>query len=124
MQNNNFKPLKPTKSNNGLLIIFQFRIYAGILLNIMSLIGYEVNLIGITIATLLFSPIIVSLVLFYKKLIAFRVWYMIGAFINIVFAIVGGGTPIVGIIVEILVIVWIFKSRYIGDNFKKIGEKG
>jgi hypothetical protein len=38
-------------------------------------------------------------------------------------AIASGQPNIIGIIVEALIIVWLFKSEYVKENFKKLGKK-
>lgn len=123
MRNQNYSPLKPTSHFNGLLIIFQLRIYAGIVLSIMTLFTYESGYLGIIITILLYLPIAVCLILFYKKLIAFRVWYMVGAGLLICFSFINGGAPIAAFVIELFITIALYKSKYITDNFRKMDKK-
>lgn len=123
MRNQNYSPLKPTNQINGLLIIFQLRIYAGFILSIITLFTHESDYLGIIITILLYLPLVVCLILLYKKLIAFRVWYIVGTGLLICFSLVNGTTRIAAFIIELFIIIALYKSKYITDNFRKMDKK-
>ena len=122
------KPSKILKGLDGWLGFFQFRIYTGLVLNIIMVLAngfidyaYMSALLYIplvlSVLLLMYSPMIVCLVLFYKKRMAFRIWYIVSATIFLVVSILSLDFSLLGIILEIIIFIALFRSKRVKNTF-------
>lgn len=117
-----------------LLVLFQLRIYAGLIISVLNHLnlyftyGRWARTIYIAIDFAMFACLVICLVLFYSKRLAFRIWYAAAVLIlcgknffsdNMTVA-------IVSTVLEILIVLALFTSKRLPNRFRskmKVKEK-
>lgn len=107
-------PLKPKVRLNRILVIVQVKLCISVLSPIILLINKDLSTMEVAFIIESFLSSAVILTLMHKKSIAFRTWYII----SIVLCVLLNSEPMSILIFEIPIILWMFKSQYIKDNFE------
>jgi len=111
---------KAGKSFRVWSIIFQLRIYAGFIMSIFSELrnpNPQINIGLVLFELVIFSPLIVCLILFYKRRKSFRVWYIVGVALIAIITLLSGTIPLLSSVVEVFVIIALFHWKYVNKNF-------
>lgn len=101
-------------------MLVQVRVLAGFLFAALTaLVKYENDITNQAVIMILYIAFIICMVLFYKKLIAFRLWYALGAILGIVAQYYLVSLPIFMIVLEAIFILILFLSPFIKKYYKK-----
>lgn len=103
-------------------LFFQIRIYAGFVLAILTVIlDYGNNTICQALTMLPYIVFTICMVLFYKKRIDFRLWYVLGAILGIGVQYYLASLQVYTIAIEIIMILALFLSPYIKEHYRRKG---
>lgn len=110
---------KPITKTNFIILTFQLRIYIGLIVTLVLAFKYlsDYLLIGILLLIVYFTPNIVALVLSYKRIKSFRIWYLAATALTIIFCLMINVMPLAKACFEILINVCLFTYKYIDKNF-------
>lgn len=115
--------MKPQYDFSWIPLLLHIRVFVGVILAIISaVLNYDGMLLNQLFTVLPYAVFIVCLVLFYKKLLHFRLWYVAGAVLNIGVLLYLSASPIVTIVVDVILVAMLFLSSYIKEHYKKSGE--
>lgn len=113
------KPKEEFSPASTLVIV---RVFAGFVFALLTtFIDYKGNVLNQAINIVPYALFAVCMVLFFKKRIEFRLWYVNGAIINIGALYYLQGLPISAILIDTIVILFIYLSPYMKEHYKKKG---
>ncbi len=102
----------------GWLILFQLRIYLGILLSIYILIAYRHDILFLIAFIITLVPIAVCMVLFYRKKLLFRTVYIVRAALGLACACMISIPYFLGTVAgEGIIVYALFSSNRINNTF-------
>lgn len=112
----------PDKEFSVVPMLLQVRVFAGFVITaLMVFISHDNNIINHLLIMVPYIMFAICMVFFYKKRIDFRLWFVYGAILNIGVNYYITSLPITMMVIDTILVLLIFLSPYIKQNYKKKG---